>query len=116
MSGRLLRLVAARPRSASTTCSPTAPDRYPTTTLDEAEARHPDLVVAPSEPYPFGERHRAELERVAPVELVDGQDLFWWGVRTPAALERLAEQLVSEARRAPPRGGCRRATVFRRAR
>jgi membrane protein YdbS with pleckstrin-like domain len=70
-------------------------DRYPTVTLDEAEARHPELVVAPSEPYPFGERHRRELERVAPVVLVDGQDLFWWGHRTPAAFERLAEQLVS---------------------
>ncbi len=72
-----------------------AADRYPTVTLDDAEARHPDLVVAPSEPYPFGERHRAELERVAPVVLVDGQDLFWWGHRSPAAFERLAEQLVS---------------------
>jgi hypothetical protein len=30
---------------------------------------------------------------VAPVVLVDGQDLFWWGVRTPAAAERLRRQL-----------------------
>jgi ABC-type Fe3+-hydroxamate transport system substrate-binding protein len=63
--------------------------RYPTTTLDEVVARQPDLVLAPSEPYPFAERHRAELETVAPVVFVDGQDLTWWGVRTPAALERL---------------------------
>ncbi len=49
--------------------------------------------MAPSEPYPFGERHVEELERVAPVELVDGQDLFWWGVRTPAALARLRTRL-----------------------
>jgi hypothetical protein len=27
--------------------------------------------------------------------LVDGQDLFWWGVRTPAAAERLRRQLGS---------------------
>jgi hypothetical protein len=27
------------------------------------------------------------------VVLVDGQDLFWWGVRTPAAAERLCRQL-----------------------
>ncbi len=70
-----------------------APERYPTTTLDQAAARHPDLVVAPSEPYPFGARHVDELARVAPVELVDGQDLFWWGARTPAALARLSARL-----------------------
>ena len=64
-------------------------DRYPETTLDEAKARRPDVVLAPSEPYPFGPRHVAELEGVAPVVLVDGRDLFWWGTRTPAALARL---------------------------
>jgi len=65
--------------------------RYPEVTLDEAAAAAPDLVVAPSEPYPFGERHRDELEVVAPVVLVDGKDLFWWGVRTPDAIRRLAD-------------------------
>ena len=35
----------------------------------------------------------AELERVAPVELVDGEDLFWWGARTPNALARLRARL-----------------------
>jgi ABC-type Fe3+-hydroxamate transport system substrate-binding protein len=63
-----------------------ATDRFPEVVLDDVAA---DVVLAPSEPYPFAERHRAELERVAPVTFVDGQDLFWWGARTPAALERL---------------------------
>lgn len=67
--------------------------RYPEVTLEEAAARRPDVVLAPSEPYPFAERHRAALEVVAPVVLVDGQDLFWWGARTPAALARLAAVL-----------------------
>jgi ABC-type hemin transport system substrate-binding protein len=62
---------------------------YPATTLDDAAARHPDVVLAPSEPYPFTQRQVPELEAVGPVTLVDGQDLFWWGTRTPAALERL---------------------------
>ena len=62
---------------------------YPEVTLEDAASRRPDLVLAPSEPYPFAERHRAQLEAVAPVVLVDGQDLFWWGARTPAALRRL---------------------------
>jgi ABC-type Fe3+-hydroxamate transport system substrate-binding protein len=65
------------------------PDPYPTVTLADAVRRHPDVVLAPSEPYPFKDRHRAELETVAPVVFVDGQDLFWWGSRTPAALSRL---------------------------
>jgi ABC-type Fe3+-hydroxamate transport system substrate-binding protein len=65
------------------------PDRYPEVVLADVSARRPDVVLAPSEPYPFGPRHVAELEQVAPVVLVDGQDLFWWGVRTPDALARL---------------------------
>jgi ABC-type Fe3+-hydroxamate transport system substrate-binding protein len=68
-------------------------DRYPTTDLDTVAALAPDLVVLPSEPYPFRERHRAEVHGAVPaarVELVDGRDLFWWGIRTPAALGRLA--------------------------
>lgn len=70
-----------------------AAERYPIVTLEDAVARRPDLVLAPSEPYPFRERHVAELEAVAPVVLVDGQDLFWWGVRTPAAITRLRAAL-----------------------
>lgn len=69
------------------------PERYPEVTLDEVRRCAPDLVVAPSEPYPFAERHRTELETVAPVVLVDGKDLFWWGVRTPTAISRLAAQV-----------------------
>ncbi|HUP87113.1 MAG TPA: helical backbone metal receptor [Acidimicrobiales bacterium] len=67
------------------------PDRYPT--LDGLGGIDADLVVAPSEPYPFTERQRPELEAVAPVTFVDGRDLFWWGVRTPAARERLSRGL-----------------------
>jgi hypothetical protein len=63
--------------------------------LDDAIACGADLVIAPSEPYPFGERQRPELERIAPTVFVDGKDLFWWGVRTPSAIERLAEQFAS---------------------
>ena len=73
-----------------------AATRYPTTTLDEAAALAPDLVLAPTEPYPFAERHLAELRAVAPdARLVDGQDLFWWGARTPRAVERLAQALAA---------------------
>jgi ABC-type Fe3+-hydroxamate transport system substrate-binding protein len=70
-----------------------AASRYPEVGLDDVVARQPDVVLAPSEPYPFAERHVAELSTVAPVTLVDGQDLFWWGARTPDAARRLAAQL-----------------------
>ena len=72
-------------------------DRYPTISLDQLTNRSVDVVLAPSEPYPFQARHRAELERVAPVVFVDGKDLFWWGVRTPHALRRLAT-VIEEVR------------------
>ena len=68
-----------------------AVERYPT--VEGLEGVVADLVVAPSEPFPFAERHRAELEAVAPVTFVDGRDLFWWGVRTAAAAERLSATL-----------------------
>ncbi len=62
---------------------------YPQMDPGDARDRAPAFVLAPSEPYPFAERHRAELEQVAPVVFVDGKDLFWWGTRTRAARRRL---------------------------
>jgi len=66
---------------------------YPMVDLDEAARRHPDVVLAPSEPYPFSRRQLGELESVAPAIFLDGKDLFWWGVRTEGALTRLADAL-----------------------
>ena len=66
--------------------------RYPELDAEAMTALQPDLVVLPSEPYPFAERHVAEVQRLLPssrVVLVDGRDLLWWGVRTPVAIERL---------------------------
>jgi ABC-type Fe3+-hydroxamate transport system substrate-binding protein len=73
-----------------------ATDRYPTVELDEVARRRPDLVLLPSEPYPFAARHVEQVARLsADVRLVDGQDLFWWGVRTPGALTRLRQAIGS---------------------
>ncbi len=69
-------------------------DRYPTVDLEAVARVGPDCVLAPSEPYPFGERHRRELESVGPTTFVDGRDLFWWGTRTPSALLRLSAALT----------------------
>ncbi|MGH3733754.1 MAG: helical backbone metal receptor [Acidimicrobiales bacterium] len=72
---------------------------YPTAELEDVRERRPDVVLAPSEPYPFASRHRRELESVAPTYLVDGKDLFWWGERTRRAPGRLARQLDAVERR-----------------
>jgi ABC-type Fe3+-hydroxamate transport system substrate-binding protein len=70
-----------------------APQRYPEIVLRDVPPA--DVVLAPTEPYPFGPRHEAELAAIAPVLFVDGKDLFWWGVRTPGALARLGAQLAA---------------------
>ena len=75
--------------------------RYPTVELAEAAGRRPDLVLLPTEPYPFKERHVAEVAEGIPgaeVAIVDGQDLFWWGIRTPRAAERLAAAMGQATR------------------
>lgn len=75
-----------------------SPDPYPAVELADVAARRPEFVLAPSEPYKFTEKHRAELETVAPMVFVDGQDLFWWGARTAAAVDRLRQMAQSLAR------------------
>jgi len=70
--------------------------RYPAIELEEAARLDPQLVLLPTEPYPFKERHVAEVNEGIPgaeVTIVDGQDMFWWGIRTPGAVERLAAAL-----------------------
>jgi hypothetical protein len=66
--------------------------RYPRTTLEEVEARRPELVLLPDEPYAFGREDRdalAERLPLATVRLCDGKDLFWYGTRVGRALGRL---------------------------
>ncbi len=65
---------------------------YPEVQLDEVRAWGPDVVVVPSEPYEFSDQHLDELRDASHgsvVVRVDGQDLFWWGSRTPGAITRL---------------------------
>jgi ABC-type Fe3+-hydroxamate transport system substrate-binding protein len=70
------------------------PARYYPVDLADAMRRGPDVVLLPSEPYPFAERHRQEIlvhtdapaVRDGRVLLVDGQLLTWYGPRIPRAL------------------------------
>ena len=74
-----------------------AADRYPTVSMEDVAAIGPDAVLLPSEPYSFRPEHADEVRAGVPgaaVAEVDGQDLFWWGIRTPAAIARLRRQLA----------------------
>lgn len=58
--------------------------RYPTLTPERLRALAPEHVLLASEPYPFAERHVAELLAILPealVELVDGGLFSWYGSR-----------------------------------
>ena len=70
-------------------------DPYPTIGEQQLADTEIDVVLAPTEPYPFSERHIGMLKSIAPAVLVDGQDLFWWGTRTSAAIDRLDQHLTA---------------------
>jgi ABC-type Fe3+-hydroxamate transport system substrate-binding protein len=70
---------------------------YPVVDLDEIASRTPALVIVPSEPYDFTGAHLDELRSAfakARIVPVDGRDLFWWGIRTREAINRLARTLA----------------------
>ena len=59
-------------------------DRYPTMDLIDMERLKPDIVLLSSEPYPFKEKHIAEVKQALPaanVMLVDGEMFSWYGSR-----------------------------------
>ncbi|HEX4931906.1 MAG TPA: helical backbone metal receptor [Gemmatimonadaceae bacterium] len=77
-------------------------ERYPAFTLDELRLAAPDVVFLASEPFPFAERHVAELAEAtgwppSRFALVDGELLSWHGSRTPAGID-YAESIVERAR------------------
>jgi ABC-type Fe3+-hydroxamate transport system substrate-binding protein len=72
--------------------APPSAHPYPVLELEEVAELAPDLVLVPSEPYDFDEHHVDELRASLPqsdVIRLDGRDLFWWGSRSPGAIDRL---------------------------
>jgi ABC-type Fe3+-hydroxamate transport system substrate-binding protein len=58
--------------------------RYPQVTAGWLAASGADLIVLSSEPYPFAQKHVAEIQRLAPgarVVLADGAMFSWYGSR-----------------------------------
>ncbi|MEX0721415.1 MAG: helical backbone metal receptor [Balneolaceae bacterium] len=68
--------------------------RYPKISLKELAVKNPDFILLSSEPYPFKEKHKAELRESFPsakIELVNGQWFSWYGSRMPKAFKQLNE-------------------------
>lgn len=58
--------------------------RYPTITPDKIKALSPQIILLSSEPYPFKEKHIAELQELLPdtiILLADGEMFSWYGSR-----------------------------------
>lgn len=71
------------------------PERYPSFGLDGLAGRRPERVLLATEPFPFKPRHLPEVKAAVPdarVQLVDGDDISWHGVRTLRGLS-LVERL-----------------------
>ena len=76
--------------------------RYPTVDLEAVAGADPEVILLPSEPYPFTERHLEYLRPLAQtaalrnrrVHLIDGKTLSWYGPRTVPALALLRRLLA----------------------
>ena len=67
--------------------------RYPEIDLETMKGLDPEVVLLSSEPYPFAEKHMAELQLIFPkalIKLVDGEMFSWYGSRIALAPEYFA--------------------------
>lgn len=74
--------------------------RYPAVSLEEIEAKQPEVILLPDEPYPFSAEDLPEFQALdVPaasedrVFLVDGKLLTWYGPRMAGSLTQLAALL-----------------------
>lgn len=77
--------------------------RYPRITLAEIEARQPDVILLPSEPYVFTEADISMFDGLdvpavkhKRIHLVDGSLLTWHGTRLAYALNDIPQLMCSE--------------------
>jgi len=76
----------------------TKAERYFSTTLEEIAALQPEVVVLPSEPYPFTNKHFVHLKALAETPAgrsghfycIDGMALCWYGPRIADGLTELS--------------------------
>lgn len=76
--------------------------RYPEVNGEAIRAMDPEVVLLSSEPYPFREKHLAELQAICPnaqIILTDGTMWSWYGSRlreAPLYLQNLIDRLNQE--------------------
>ncbi|TDB65352.1 ABC transporter substrate-binding protein [Arundinibacter roseus] len=74
--------------------------RYPECSQLDLEAAHPDVIFLSTEPFPFQEKHREQLQALFPqtqVLRVNGELFSWYGsrlLRSPAYFQKVLEQLT----------------------
>jgi ABC-type Fe3+-hydroxamate transport system substrate-binding protein len=76
-----------------------SPSRYPKISEELLQKSKPDVIFLSSEPYPFKEKHFAELQEICPnarIFLVDGEMFSWYGSRmlkAPVYLNKLIHKI-----------------------
>jgi ABC-type Fe3+-hydroxamate transport system substrate-binding protein len=66
--------------------------RYPSLNDTQLKTLNPELILLSSEPFPFKEKHMAELQNICPdaaIQLVDGEMFSWYGSRLLKSVEYL---------------------------
>lgn len=74
--------------------TPIGPEGYPRLSEAEIDALEPDLILLPTDPFRFTQRHRTELIRRFPkaaVHVLEGRALTWMLSRTEEGLENLRQ-------------------------
>lgn len=72
-------------------------NRYPEISVEDFKQYNPEYILLSSEPYPFKEKHIAELKKISPkskIILVDGEMFSWYGSRllkSPIYFEKLLQ-------------------------
>ena len=87
-----------------------APDtgRYPALAPEALAALRPALLLLPDEPYAFTAQHASELFALGVAQapgdciLLEGEDLSWYGSRSPRALDDLRQRLAAHFGLAAP--------------
>ncbi|MEO6905566.1 MAG: helical backbone metal receptor [Ginsengibacter sp.] len=58
--------------------------RYPQISLEEIKEKKCELILLSSEPFPFKQKHKVEIQKQLPgikIELIDGEMFSWYGSR-----------------------------------
>jgi ABC-type Fe3+-hydroxamate transport system substrate-binding protein len=72
--------------------------RYPEITINDLNQKKCELLLLSSEPFPFREKHQAQLQRELPgtnVMLVDGEMFSWYGSRLLKAVPYIKKLVAS---------------------